>query len=79
VKIEEGEQNEIHKKLTALETVEVVDFVAGDIQMFEVQSHTDQSSRKEIFRLCVENKWILTEMSPVETKLEDVFRELTMN
>jgi ABC-2 type transport system ATP-binding protein len=79
VKIEEGERNEIHKKLTAIKTVEVVDFVAGDTQMFEVQSHTDQSSRKEIFRLCVDNKWFLTEMSPVETKLEDVFRELTMN
>jgi len=27
----------------------------------------------------VKNKWILTELIPTETKLEDIFRELTTN
>lgn len=79
VKIEDGEKNEVHTALSSIPTVEVVDFIPGDLQMYEVQSTTDQSSRREIFNLCVRKKWALTEMSPVETKLEDIFRELTMN
>jgi len=27
--------------------------------------------------MCVKNNWVLTEMTPIETKLEDIFRELT--
>jgi len=79
VKIEEGERNLIHSKLLEINTVEMVDFIAGDQQMFEVQSKLNESSPRHIFQACIDNKWILTEMSPVETKLEDVFRELTMN
>jgi ABC-2 type transport system ATP-binding protein len=45
---------------------------------FEVQSKTNQSSRRAIFQLCVQNNWMLTRLSPVETRLEDVFRELTI-
>jgi ABC-2 type transport system ATP-binding protein len=79
VRIEDGERNEVHSALSSIPTVEAVDFIEGDQQMYEVQSNTDQSSRREIFNLCVKKKWALTEMSPVETKLEDIFRELTMN
>lgn len=79
VKIEEGERNDIHTALSGLATVETVDFLPEDPQLFEIQSKAGQSSKRDIFRLCVDKKWILTEMSPIETKLEDVFRELTMN
>ena len=79
VKIEEGEQNEVFKALQGLDSVGVVDLVAGSPNNFEVQSKPELSSRKKIFELCVKNKWVLTEMTPVETKLEDIFRELTMN
>jgi len=56
-----------------------VDFVKEDKNSYEVQSKPELSSRKHIFNLCVKNKWVLTEMTPIETKLEDIFRELTMN
>ena len=46
---------------------------------FELQSKPGTSSRRDVFNLCVEKGWVLTEMTPTETKLEDVFRELTMN
>jgi ABC-2 type transport system ATP-binding protein len=36
-------------------------------------------SNESVFKMCVEKGWILTEMIPFETKLEDIFRELTMN
>lgn len=79
VSIEDGGINEIHQALATLEPVEMVDFVNKENGTFEVQSKTDQSSRRAIFQLCVQNNWMLTRLSPVETRLEDVFRELTIH
>ncbi|UCH13159.1 MAG: ATP-binding cassette domain-containing protein [Bacteroidales bacterium] len=79
VTIEDGDVNDIFKSLQALPNVKLVDILSkGDCQ-FEVQSKPETSSRKDIFKLCVDKKWSLTELTPTETKLEDVFRELTMN
>jgi ABC-2 type transport system ATP-binding protein len=78
VKIEEAELDEAFEKIRELDSVELVDFINKNTNLFEVQSRKDQTSRKDIFNLCVKNKWILTEMSPIETKLEDVFRDLTI-
>ena len=79
VTIEDGDKNDIYKSLQEIDTVGLVDFITKSDNIFEVQSKPDLSSRKAIFNLCVEKGWILTEMTPTETKLEDVFRELTMN
>lgn len=79
VTIEGGDRNEIFKSIQSAPTVDMVDFVRDESHGFEVHSRQDQSSRKAIFQLCVDRKWFLTEMTPYQTKLEDVFRELTMN
>jgi len=79
VTIEDGDKNDIFNAIKALESVSLIDFIPGKENGFEVQSHPDTSSRKNIFKLCVEKGWTLTEMTVFETKLEDVFRELTMN
>ena len=79
VTIEEGEKNEIYEALKGLETVELVDFIQDPHNSFEIQSLKDKSSRRAVYRLCVEKNWYLTEMTFVETKLEDIFRELTLN
>lgn len=79
VKIEEGEQNTVFKALQELDSVGVADIISVDTNTFEIQSKPEMSSCKKIFKLCVDKGWVLTEMTPVETKLEDIFRELTMN
>jgi ABC-2 type transport system ATP-binding protein len=79
VTIEEGDINEIFKSLQGLPNVQLVDILSKSEGQFEVQSKPETSSRKDIFKLCVDNKWSLTELTPTETKLEDVFRELTTN
>jgi len=79
VTIEDGDRNEIYRALQGLETVELVDLLPSYTQAFEVQSKAAMNSRKPIFRLCVEKGWSLTEMTPVERKLEEVFRDLTIN
>ena len=79
VTIEDGDINEIFEALQNLEETEMVDFIEKSSSTFEVQSKNNKSSRRAIFNLCVKKGWSLTQMTFVETKLEDVFRELTMN
>ena len=79
VKIEDGDPNEIFKALQELPTVSLVDFTDRQKNKFEVQSKPEMNSNRDIFNLCKSRGWVLTEMIPVETKLEDIFRELTMN
>jgi len=79
VTIEDGDINEIFEALQKLEETDMVDFIDKSSSTFEVQSKNEKSSRRAIFNLCVEKGWKLTQMAFVETKLEDVFRELTMN
>ncbi len=79
VTVEDGDINEIYNALQNIETVELVDIIDKSGNIFEVQSKSDANSRRAIFNMCKENNWVLTQMSFVETKLEDVFRELTMN
>ncbi len=79
VTIEDGDINEIFKALQSLETVDSVDFIDKNSQTFEIRSKADKSSRKDIFKLCVEKGWTLTQLTFIETRLEDVFRELTVN
>ncbi len=77
VVIEDADRNLVVKALQALPSVALVDISNND-NLIEVQSKPGISSKREIFKLCVEKGWILTQMTPVETKLEDIFRELTM-
>jgi len=79
VTIEDGKTNDIFEALKKLPDVEVVDYIEGKKNSFEIQSKTDQSSRRSVYNMCVKQKWTLMEMSVFETKLEDVFRELTLN
>jgi ABC-2 type transport system ATP-binding protein len=79
VKIEDGESNDVFKALQGLEAVSQVSFVDGQTDRFEIQCQSGGGTGREVFRLCVDRGWTLTEMIPFETKLEDVFRELTTN
>lgn len=77
--IEDGDPNTVFKALQSLDTAEVVDFIKQEDHTFEIQSKAGASSRRAVFNLCVSKGWVLTGMSSIETKLEDIFRELTMN
>ncbi|MBN2522963.1 MAG: ATP-binding cassette domain-containing protein [Bacteroidales bacterium] len=79
ITIEEGEKNAIYKALQSIDTAEMVDILSQSGNTFEMHSKPGTSSRRSVFELCVKKGWILTELTPTETKLEDVFRELTMN
>jgi ABC-2 type transport system ATP-binding protein len=78
VKIEDGQPDQIYKALQSIKSVSMVEFADRNLNRFDI--HCDSSDvKREIFRLCVDKHWVLTELTPFETKLEDIFRELTMN
>lgn len=79
VKIEDGDRNTVINALKQVESVAVVDPNEEDHSRFEIQSAPGQKSARDIFKICAQNNWVITEIIPVETKLEDIFRQLTMN
>jgi ABC-2 type transport system ATP-binding protein len=78
VKIEDGETDQIYKSIKSLPSVSMVEMADRKLNRFDIHC-TDKNVKREIFRLCVEHNWVLTEMIPFETKLEDIFHDLTMN
>jgi ABC-2 type transport system ATP-binding protein len=78
IRIESPDQTMVGDALQNLPNVASVEKLAKDKPLFEVHSHPQFSSNEQIFHLCVERAWILTEMTPYETKLEDIFRNLTV-
>jgi ABC-2 type transport system ATP-binding protein len=79
IKIMAPNYQEVYDQLKKLRSVASVDVLDRERNRFEIQSVADMHSNESVFKLCVEKGWMLTEMIPFETKLEDIFRELTMN
>lgn len=79
VRIEDGSADEVLHELRRISTTDRVELVDKNLNRFEVQSKTGASSKREVFNLCVEKGWVLSELIPIETRLEDIFRNLTMN
>jgi ABC-2 type transport system ATP-binding protein len=75
--IDAPNRDELLASLQGMETVSMVDPVMDSADTFLIQSRDGKSSRRPIYQLCVQKNWMLNEMSPIETKLEDIFRELT--
>ncbi|OUU02763.1 MAG: gliding motility-associated ABC transporter ATP-binding subunit GldA [Flammeovirgaceae bacterium TMED32] len=68
---------ELEKSLLGLGSVEKVSAIEDKPGFYSIQSKPNMESRKAIFDLCVKKKWYLLEMTGIETRLEDVFRDLT--
>lgn len=79
VRIEDGTAEVILAEIRKLKTVDWAEVVDKNVNRFEVQSRAGVSSRRDIFKLCVEKGWVLGELTPLETRLEDIFRNLTVN
>ena len=46
---------------------------------FNLQCPQDVEIEKILFNLCVKNNWYIGTMTPIETRLEDIFRQVTKN
>ncbi|MCP5062768.1 MAG: ATP-binding cassette domain-containing protein [Ignavibacteriae bacterium] len=78
VGISEAEnKDQVITMLQSLDTVGMVDPIQDADFTFLVNGKDGASSKKSIFEMCVKNNWVLSELTPIETKLEDIFRDLT--
>ncbi len=75
LKLEDANINEAYEALKNIPSVNLVD-VENDI--FTIQSKQGENSARAIFQLSVQNNWVITQLTPYETKLEDIFRQLTV-
>ncbi|MDP2724180.1 MAG: ATP-binding cassette domain-containing protein [Bacteroidales bacterium] len=73
-----GNLDSIFAALQKIDGVKVVDFINKDQNRFYLDGEQSKNLAEGVFNVCVKNGWILTELIPVETKLEDIFKELTM-
>jgi len=73
--IEDGNMDDISAKVEGLAGVASVKKLEG--HGLEIQAKPNVNPAREIFNLCVDNKWVLTEITKTETSLEDIFRDLT--
>jgi ABC-2 type transport system ATP-binding protein len=79
VQIENSIKQDLITSLQNLSCVKKVEVIDSSANRYEIQSQIGMTSKRDVFKLCVEKGWILTESIPVETRLEDIFRNLTVN
>lgn len=79
VRIEDAPADAVLHELRRLPSTDRVEWVDKSLNRFELISRTGASAKREVFNLCVQKGWVLSELIPMETRLEDIFRNLTMN
>ena len=66
-------------ELRSIPQVTSVELDPESLHTYHITSTEDMGVREAIFNLCVHEKWVLIEMTPIEESLEDIFRDLTLN
>jgi ABC-2 type transport system ATP-binding protein len=61
----------------AFESLDDVASVTRSNGHYELSAAGDADPAADVFRLCADRGWVLTELTPLESSLEDAFRELT--
>ncbi len=72
-----GDSNDIIDKIEKLDEVDSISIKKEE--SFLIKSSSEIDINEAVFNCCVKNKWILLEMTSNTTRLEDIFRDLTIN
>ena len=79
LRVEDAARDNVLAGLGTLSAIASAAPVGGSLDRYEVKGSQGTDPARAIFQLCVRNGWTLTEMRPLETRLEDIFRDLTLN
>jgi ABC-2 type transport system ATP-binding protein len=74
------DSQDVQTKLKKLQNVEKVKRISSDgesIKKLTVECTQGKDLREQLFRMALENNWVLLEMRKEQASLEDVFRQLT--
>jgi len=74
VQVDAPDDADVGAAFTALDGVASAHRANGHV---ELAAEGDAAPAADVFRLCADRGWVLTELTPLESSLEDVFRELT--
>ena len=74
VSLDAPDDADVDNALSAVNGVASVQRTNGT---YELAADGQDDPAANVFRLCAERGWVLTELTPIESSLEDVFRELT--
>lgn len=75
-RIEDGPAGAVREALSTLPGIEEV---LSDSDGYALRCAPGAKPQRAIFQLCAGRGWPLTELRVLETRLEDIFRELTLN
>ncbi len=78
VDIEGAPKDVIQKALRSLPDVSGIG-LSADHKLWEVECSDSSQTARAVYKMCVSKEWMLLQMSPVEVRLEDIFRNVTMN
>lgn len=78
VRIGSAGEEDVRQALGALPGIQKLNHPAG-CPFFELQSDRETAIEQLIFDTCARNGWYIQELTPVETRLEDIFRQVTQN
>ncbi|HEY0977464.1 MAG TPA: ATP-binding cassette domain-containing protein [Flavobacteriales bacterium] len=79
VRIEEAPSEAVLSALRMCTTIRQATTAPGTAEVYLLHTHDEHAAAREVFALCVAHHWVLTGLHPVEHRLEDVFRDLTLN
>lgn len=74
VQVDAPDEADVDAAFEGLDSIGAVQRTNGH---YELSAAGDAEPAADVFRLCADHDWILTELTPLESSLEDVFRELT--
>lgn len=77
VRIEGGNISDIYDELTLIPEIKNITIQSN--QLLEIQCERGSEIEKSIFTSCMHNDWYIQELTPIETRLEDIFRQVTQN
>lgn len=72
-----SDDSEIYNELAILPEIENI--IPAENHHFNIQCNREARIEKAIFELCTRHNWYIGELTPIETRLEDIFRQVTQN
>ena len=79
VRIKGTDADTAFSALQQLPGARVVDILDAGLLVMEVSADEGANIAESVYHMCVRRNWTLLQLTPIETKLEDIFRNLTMN
>lgn len=79
VTIEDGRKDEVLTALKSIPYVISVEQILGKDSGYELHVEKMGTPKRDVFKMCVDKGWIITEMTTFEARLEDIFHDLTIN